>query len=440
MAIVYNIMNFEWKGRKSVSLFRPYLRGQDISRWSCPDTGLFMIVMKSSSDHPWPWANAADDETAERLFQTTYPALYRHFKNFESIPDPKGGRPKGLRHREDHGRFWWELRPCAYYASFDAPKTLYVDITWKPSFLVDTRGRYTNNTCYFLPSAAPDVAASLNSPIGWWYAWRKAQHGKDEALRFFTSFMETYPVAPLTPTARNEVASLVERSSALVEQYQVADQNLAEWLKLEFDLKSLKPTLLAPSRLDSDQFLAAVRDFIPKKRKLTVAEVGELKREYSATVDPARRMRAEVLTFERRLSELVNEAYALTEDEVELMWRTAPPRMPFIVLNAVAGDPMKAAAFLADDTRKSFAAAVKRHPTIEMPRVNPRSMAIYERLHVLPSTIVSWHVDNYAEAIRRTGGRRDEAKILVKDIAEWSAVMQDEIGRILPFLAGGRDG
>ena len=162
----------------SAPLFRPYLRGQDISRWSCPDTGQFMIVMKSSSDHPWPWANAADDETAERLFQTTYPALYRHFKNFESIPDPKGGRPKGLRHREDHGRFWWELRPCAYYASFDAPKTLYVDITWKPSFLVDTRGRYTNNTCYFLPSAAPDVAASLNSPIGWWYAWRKASMAK----------------------------------------------------------------------------------------------------------------------------------------------------------------------------------------------------------------------------------------------------------------------
>jgi hypothetical protein len=26
---------------------------------------------------------------------------------------------------------------------------------------------------------------------------------------------------------------------------------------------------------------------------------------------------------------LVNQAYGLTADEVELMWRTAPPRMPF---------------------------------------------------------------------------------------------------------------
>jgi hypothetical protein len=42
--------------------------------------------------------------------------------------------------------------------------------------------------------------------------------------------------------------------------------------------------------------------------------------------------------------------------------------------------------------------------------------------------------------MRRTGRPRDEAKILVKDVAEWTAVMQDEILRILPFLAGGRDG
>jgi hypothetical protein len=126
--------------------------------------------------------------------------------------------------------------------------------------------------------------------------------------------------------------------------------------------------------------------------------------------------------------------------ELRRIERNLPNAKPAIVLNAVAGDPIEAAKYLGDETRKGFASAIKRYPTIKMPRVRPRSMGIYERMHVLPSTIVSWHTDNYAEAIRRTGRPRDEAKILVKDIAEWSAVMQDEIGRILPFLAGGRDG
>lgn len=42
----------------------------------------------------------------------------------------------------------------------------------------------------------------------------------------------------------------------------------------------------------------------------------------------ARAAAAEILTLERRLSDLVNAAYGLTPEEVALMWRTAPPRMP----------------------------------------------------------------------------------------------------------------
>jgi len=37
---------------------------------------------------------------------------------------------------------------------------------------------------------------------------------------------------------------------------------------------------------------------------------------------------AEALTLERTLSDLVNEACALTPAEIDLMWQTAPPRMP----------------------------------------------------------------------------------------------------------------
>ena len=36
----------------------------------------------------------------------------------------------------------------------------------------------------------------------------------------------------------------------------------------------------------------------------------------------------EATTLERRLSDVVNEAYSLTPEEVALMWETAPPRMP----------------------------------------------------------------------------------------------------------------
>lgn len=35
------------------------------------------------------------------------------------------------------------------------------------------------------------------------------------------------------------------------------------------------------------------------------------------------------LQIERTLSDLINQSYGLTPDEVKLLWATAPPRMPF---------------------------------------------------------------------------------------------------------------
>ena len=50
--------------------------------------------------------------------------------------------------------------------------------------------------------------------------------------------------------------------------------------------------------------------------------------EYTRAIEPARALAAESLALERSLSDLVNQAYALTPAEIALMWQTAPPRMP----------------------------------------------------------------------------------------------------------------
>ena len=45
-------------------------------------------------------------------------------------------------------------------------------------------------------------------------------------------------------------------------------------------------------------------------------------------MEPSRALAAEALTLERTLSDLVNQAYALTPAEINLMWQTTPPSMP----------------------------------------------------------------------------------------------------------------
>ena len=67
-----------------------------------------------------------------------------------------------------------------------------------------------------------------------------------------------------------------------------------------------------------------------KKQPLTAAGVHGLRAEYTRTIEPARALAAEALKLERTLSDLVNEANGLTPAEIDLMWKTAPPRMPIL--------------------------------------------------------------------------------------------------------------
>ena len=80
--------------------------------------------------------------------------------------------------------------------------------------------------------------------------------------------------------------------------------------------------------LDADGLVAEVRKVRGKKQPLTVAGLKALKEEHGRTVAPLQALAAESRDLEWRVSELVNQAYGLTAEEVELMWRTAPPRMP----------------------------------------------------------------------------------------------------------------
>ena len=86
--------------------------------------------------------------------------------------------------------------------------------------------------------------------------------------------------------------------------------------------------------MDSDAFVSEVKRIRGKKNPLTAAALKSLRDEHTRTIEPARAQAAEALQLERRLSDLVNEAYGLTPDEVALMWQTAPPRMPFALGNS----------------------------------------------------------------------------------------------------------
>ncbi len=308
----------------SADIIRPYLRGQDIKRWSPEWQKLWMIVMKSSSDCSWPWTGLPEAE-AEDVFQQTFPSLYQHFKPLEDR----------LRKRQDKGRYWWELRACAYYSAFEQPKALYQEIQFHSWFSMDNGGYFTNNKVFFLPGADLYLLAVLNSPLMWWHNWRYLPHMKDEALSPVGDLMIDLPIAVPSDDTRASVESAVGRLIAITQANREARHETIDWLRTEFDIVSPGQQLEGFSQLDLDTFVAEVRKRRPKGAgPLSPAALKVLRAGYTEQATPVRQRQGEATVLERKNTELVNVAYGLTPQETDLLWATAPPRMPGLTKDA----------------------------------------------------------------------------------------------------------
>lgn len=303
---------------KSRQLIRPFRRGQDVERWVSPQPGLHMIALSSRGAADWPWSGM-DEQAAEAVFRDEYPALYRHLSGFRHA----------LVARESRGKSWWEAQTAANPEAYGRDAIIYQEIQFHPCYSVNEAGVLSNNKTFIIPSHDRYLLAVLNSPIMWWHNWRFLPHMKDEALSPMSFRMERLPIAPANDRLAAEFASTVEQLISRKTDVATACHSILDWLRHEFGLEKPGQALAQPHLLDADGFVAAPRKALPKSRRFSAADVARLKQEHATTLGPARAAADKALALERRLSDLVNAAYGLTPEEVQLMWDTAPPRMPF---------------------------------------------------------------------------------------------------------------
>jgi hypothetical protein len=282
-------------------------------------TGYFeigaLLGLKDEWNHPWPWAKTG--QRAEAIFAATYPAIHAHLNQFRDA----------LIKRHDQGENWWELRACAYWAKFDKPKVMYQEIPYYPCYLLDRAKMLANNKVFILPVDDPYLLGVLNSPLMWWHNWRYLPHMKDEALTPSGFLMEKLPIVQPSEKIRNAVVASVENLIKITEEKRQGDCAFLDWLKMEFNVEKPSQKLQNVATLEVDTLAAEVQKAW-KKNPLSAAQVKKLRDKHARSISPLQELAAEARQLEQRVAELVNAAYGLTPAEVELMWQTAPPRMP----------------------------------------------------------------------------------------------------------------
>jgi len=298
---------------RSTEILKPYLRGQDVRRWRAEWSGEWMIFTRRGIE-------------IER-----YPAILRHLEQHRKGLEPKPMEWSGTMWpgRKAGNYAWYEIQDSVeYFDLFEKPKIIYQDIVWESEFALDETGLYCNNTAYFVPSGDSWLLAVLNAPLIWWYSWRTAQHAKDEALRFFSPFVQAISIAIPTDAQKESAERKGRQLLVLTDERLRARALLLDWLAVEHEVEKPTRRLLDPLALSSDDLVSEVRQVRGKKKPLSAAALRNLREEHALIVAPFAERLREAERLEVELSDLVCQAYGLTAEEIELMWQTAPPRMP----------------------------------------------------------------------------------------------------------------
>lgn len=164
-------------------LIKPFIRGRDVKRWAVEFAEQYIIVIESSENKTHPWSDKTG-KAAEASFKATYPGVWKRFEEFRAE----------LIGREDQGRFFWELRSCAYYAEFSQPKIIYPDIYEHQSFAWEVSGSYMANTCYFIPTDEKMLLGLLNSLVIEWFYSKTSNKIRGGYLRAFSDYMRQIPI------------------------------------------------------------------------------------------------------------------------------------------------------------------------------------------------------------------------------------------------------
>ncbi|MGH7963607.1 MAG: Eco57I restriction-modification methylase domain-containing protein, partial [Candidatus Binatia bacterium] len=184
----------------SKDIIKPFLRGRDVKRWRVEFAEQYLIKIESSENKQHPWSRKSETE-AEKIFKKTYPAIYEYFTPLR----------KKLIDRYDQGKYFWELRTCAYWQEFEQAKILYPDIYEHQSFAWDEQGFYAANTCYFIPTEEKWLTGLLNSGTVEWFYSQISNKIRGGYLRAFSDYMQQIPIPhPPKPVEKRIEASVTK--------------------------------------------------------------------------------------------------------------------------------------------------------------------------------------------------------------------------------------
>ncbi len=191
----------------SEKFIKPLLRGRNIHKYNYEFDNLFVLFI------PWHFP-LQDDPTisgaskiAEKAFEKDYPAMYRHLKQFENNLSSRNKSETGIRYE------WYALQRAAatYSEEFEKEKIVWLSISDKPAFALDTKKMYVTAPAYIMTSNCNKyLVTMLNSKAMEWYLDKVSSSTGQGTNQWSKIFVEKLPIPQLNEKERKPFEILAD--------------------------------------------------------------------------------------------------------------------------------------------------------------------------------------------------------------------------------------
>ena len=293
-------------------IIKPLVNGEDVRSWHVEDEGRWLVLLPDHSTGDRFGSGLAEKDAWDRLCQV-YPSVTAHLAPFA----------EAARKRADSGAYWWELRPCSYYAEFEGSKLFWPEMAKQPRFALASPDLVGNKTTFMIPGERPYLLGLLMSRALWFAITQLCVPiGERKGMLRYTlsaQFISRLPIPEAPPADRDAIAAL---ALAITEQararytlhYKTRHRILTD---LGTPGAALSQKLTAWWELDLAGFLAEVRKAF--KREIPLRQRDDWEGWLASQRSEHEAHTVEIVRLETQLNARVYALFDLTAAEIKLI-------------------------------------------------------------------------------------------------------------------------
>lgn len=284
---------------KSLALFKPVLRGRDITPWYGRHQDQYLLCT-------FPAFNLQIEE---------YPKIEKYLLDFGKSRLEQTGK---VGSRKKTSNKWFETQDAiSYWADFHKPKIMYQKFQVKPCFIYDESGLYCNDSMWIIPTDNKALLGVLNSKMGWWLITKyctQIQNGCQLIWKYFGQI-------PIPELDNPMLLSSTERMIDLTEKSVLSLEKFTTYLQSTFSIDKLSRKLESWHELTFADFIKELNKAIKTAGGTPLTKLQEMEwmEVFETKKTEAQQLKAEIEKTDAEIDRMVYALYGLTEEEIAIV-------------------------------------------------------------------------------------------------------------------------